>query len=246
MMPMNSREIRLLKKALSRSRDCATVDELAQLSDGSLEGSAMARVAGHVGSCPRCKTELALLEKFESAAPRPHEEATVNWISTRLESRLASGEEARARPDPWWRKWIAGPALNRAGFALATAMLAIAVATGLGELRAPGISPSSGGETLLRSAGVTGLTPSGDVGEAPSELRWDPVQGAAAYSVRLMEVDRTPVWSADARESRIALPPPVTAQFVHGKPFLWEVTARDEGGVTISTSGVQRVRVNAR
>ncbi len=247
MAPMNSRERRLLKKALSRSRDCATIEELGGLSDGSLSAVTVARVAGHLASCPRCKTELALMEKFESATPAPAEEGTVRWISARLERRFSSDEAARATShDPWWRRWITAPALNRAGLAVAAAMLVLAVGAGFWGRRAPGLISPSGGEAVFRSGALTGLSPIGDVGQVPAELRWEPLPAAASYAVRVMEVDRVELWSAATRDPRIALPPAVRARLVPGKPLLWEVTAKDAAGATLASSGPQRLRLQPR
>ena len=247
MAPMNSRERRLLKKALSRSRDCATIEELGGLSDGSLSPVAVARVTGHVASCPRCKTELALMEKFESATPGPEEEGTVRWIATRLERRFSPDEAARAASrDPWWRRWITAPALNRAGFALAAALLVVAVGAGLWNRRAPGLVSPSGGEAVFRSGALTGMSPVGDVDQAPAELRWEPLPAAAAYSVRVMEVDRVELWSAGTHDPRVPLPPAVQARLVPGKPLLWEVTAKDAAGDTLASSGLQRLRLKSK
>jgi hypothetical protein len=248
MAPMNSRERRLLKKALSRSRECATLEELSALTGGSLPSASVARVAAHVGSCPRCKTELDLMEKFESAEPGAGEEATVRWISTRLERRVPSREaaSASARSEPWWRRFITAPALGRAGFALSVAMLVVAASFGLWNRRAPGLIPSSGDEGVFRSDAVTGMSPTGDVDRIPSELRWDPLPAAASYFVRVMEVDRVELWSAETREPRVELPAAIQARVVPGKPLLWEVTAKDAAGLPLASSAARRFRLPPR
>jgi hypothetical protein len=248
MAPMSSRERRLLKKALSRSRACATLEELGGLSDGSLPSTSVARVTGHVASCPRCKTELDLMEKFESAAPGSGEEGAVRWISARLEHRFSpdAAAPASSRRTLWWRRGITAPALNRAGFALAAGMLVVAVGAGLWNRRTPGLSSSRGGEVVFRSGALTGMSPTGDVGQVPADLRWEPLPAAAAYRVRVMEVDRVELWSAETPEPRIALPPAIQARFVPGKPLLWEVTAKDSAGATLASSGIQRLRLQPR
>src|SRR5262249_46487429 len=247
MAPMNPRERRLLKKALSRSRECATLEELSGLTDGSLPASSLARLMGHLASCPRCKTELDLMEKFESAQPTAQEEGTVGWISTRLERRFSSGEAAPASSnrERWWRRLVAAPALNRAGLALGAAMLVIAAFAGFWNRRPPAlISPTN--EAGFRSEALTRLSPGGDLDRGPSPLRWEPLPAAASYLVRVMEVDRVELWSGETREPRVALPPAVQARLVPGKPLLWEVTAKDAAGRTLASTGPQRVRLQPR
>jgi hypothetical protein len=248
MAPINSRERRLLKKALSRSRACATPAELAGVADGSLSALDVARITGHIAKCPRCKTELSLLETFERESPRPSEEGTVSWLSSRLERQFANEGFAKARSDrdSWWPRLLTSSAVNRAGFALAAAMLVIAVATGLRERRPPGILPPTGGETVFRSGGLTGLSPTGDVDQPPAALRWEPVPTAASYVLRVMEVDRTQLWSVETSEPGALLPPAAQARFVPGKLLLWEVTAKDATGRSLSSSGTQRLRVRVQ
>jgi hypothetical protein len=243
-----SREHSLLRKALSPSSACATPLELGGLADGSLAQHAAARLRDHVWSCARCQTELALLKEFEDAAPGPDEERAVKWISARLERRFSEPGAGRsplrihdgaALPR---RSWSA--ALNAGGFALAAATLAAAVIIGLREGRPPGLTPPSpAASTVLRSAGITTLSPAGELDATPKELRWEPLPYAAWYSVQVMEVDRAGLWSAETREATIALPPALRAKIVPGKPILWEVVAKDAAGRTVAWSGDQRFRI---
>jgi len=243
-----SRERSLLRKALSPSYACATPLELGGLGDGSLAQPGAARLRNHVSGCARCQTELTLLKEFENATPRPDEEGAVSWISARLERRFA---EASAGPSlsrthhgaalPR-RSWFT--ALNVGGFALAAATLVAAVTIGLREGRAPELAPPSpAASTVLRSAGITTLSPAGDLDAPPNELRWEPRTDAASYSVQVMEVDHAELWSAETRDASIALPPALRARIVPGKPLLWEVVAKDAAGRVVAWSGKQRFRI---
>jgi hypothetical protein len=130
------------------------------------------------------------------------------------------------------------------GFALAAATLAAAVSIGLREGRAPELGqPSPAGSAVLRSAGITTLSPAGDLDAAPDELRWQPQTGAAWYSIQVMEVDHAELWRAETRDASIALPPALRARIVPGKPLLWEVVAKDAAGRAVAWSEKQRFRI---
>ena len=248
MAEARSRERSLLRKALSPSDACASPLELGGLADGSLAQPTAARLRDHVSGCARCQTELTLLKGFENAAPGPDEEGAVSWISARLERRFS---EASAGPSPSRthrgaalprRSWFR--ALNVGGFAMAAATLIAAVTVGLREGRAPELAqPSAAAPAVLRSAGITTLSPAGDLDAQPTELRWAPLTDAASYSVQVMEVDFAELWNAETRDARIALPPALRARIVPGKPLLWEVVAKDAAGRAIAWSGEQRFRI---
>jgi hypothetical protein len=188
------------------------------------------------------------LKEFEDAAPSADEERAVNWISARLERRFSQAAAGPSRlrihdaPALPRRSWF--PALNVGGFALAAATLAVAVTIGLRENRAPELTtPSAGASTVLRSAGIATLSPAGELDAPPKDLRWEPRTDAASYLVRVMEVDRNGLWSAETREAVVALPPALRAKIVPGKLLLWEVVAKDAAGRTVAWSGEQRFRV---
>ena len=124
------------------------------------------------------------------------------------------------------------------------ATLSAAVTIGLREGRAPELAqPSATASAVLRSAGITPLSPAGDLDAQPNELRWAPRTDAASYSVQVMEVDFAELWNAETREASIALPPALRARIVPGKPLLWEVVAKDAAGRAVAWSGKQRFRL---
>jgi hypothetical protein len=235
-MTVTPKERRLLKKALSPSRGCVTLAQLEKLDEPD------ARVWEHVASCPRCQTEWTLLNAFEAARPHASEEDDVGWISDRLEQRFSPADKAPAAPPR--RRWLDFRALNAAGLALAAMLLVVAVGVGLRERRGPEVSALSGAEErTFRSGAVAALGPEGELERAPTELRWQPVEGAASYTVRLMEVDRSDLWTAETRATSAAMPPSVREQVAPGKPLLWQVIARDASGTPIAESPVQRFRL---
>src|SRR5207248_844066 len=129
-----SRERSLLTKALSPSDVCATPFELTSLGEGSLAEPAAARLRDHLSGCPRCQTELTLLNYFENAAPRPDEERTVRWISTRLEAETIGGPSPlQARQSAELPRRSVAKGLNLGGFALAAAALGADMTIGVLE-----------------------------------------------------------------------------------------------------------------
>jgi hypothetical protein len=250
------RERELLKAALAPSDGCATIEQLSGLSDASLPERVRARVSGHVTACHRCQTELALLKKFESAAAGPDEEGAASWITARLErgfeqiirAARASSQAGKER-EPWWRKLFrfrlfGSPRAAAAAFALAMAMLVVVLNLPLRKTGEPDLS--AGVEftpPVFRSDTVAVVGPTGDLEEAPTELRWQPAPGATTYSVQLMEIDRVELWKGESSKPSLSLPPAVRARIVPGKALLWKVEAKDASGRTIATSEIQRFRV---
>jgi hypothetical protein len=250
------RERELLKAALTTSEACATIEELSGLSDASLAEPVRARISEHVTGCPRCQAELALLEKFESAVAGADEEGAASWITARLESRFeqitgaapASSQE-RTERKPWWRRLfgfrlLGSTPATAAAFALGLAMLFIVLNLPIGTSREPALSPDVAFRPpVFRSDALAVVGPTGDLEEAPTEMRWQPAPGAATYSVQLMEVDRVELWKGESSNPSLSLPPAVRTRIVPGKPLLWMVEARDASGRTIATSEIQRFRV---
>src|SRR2546425_12971416 len=89
MADIDPTDVDALRAALAPSGSCLTLEQLGRLCDRDHAGSADARAAEHVAGCLRCRTELALLKAFESASPRPGEEAAASWIVARLERDVA-------------------------------------------------------------------------------------------------------------------------------------------------------------
>jgi hypothetical protein len=249
------RERELLKATLAPSNACATIEELSGLSDASLPEPVRARISEHVTACQRCQTELTLLQKFESAVAGPDEEGAASWITARLESRFEqiaaaarASSQAGKEHKPWWRRLFSFRLLGSrpataATFALALAMLLLVFNLPIRNTREPVLSPDGLTPPVFRSDALAVVGPTGDLEEAPTELRWQPAPGAATYSVQLMEVDRVELWKGESSKSSLSLPPAVRARIVPGKALLWKVEARDASGRTIATSEIQRFRV---
>ena len=217
--------------------ECAAIDELALLLDGRRGEELQRRAEAHVAGCLHCQTELALLREFESPAIRPEEQRDVNWIVARLR------KNPTVAPVPWWKQIWTARFLAPASIALATAIIAIAI--GLNMRQSP-LSPVPGpGREVMRSQAVELMSPTGDIKSAPAELRWRPVAGASSYRVRLLEVDRTELWSTTVSQSSVALPGAVREKIVPLKTLMWEITALDDAGALVASSGLQAFRLKA-
>jgi len=252
MVDVDPTDVEMLRAALAPSRGCVSIEQLSRLCDADRSGAADARAAEHVAGCLRCRTELALLKQFESGAVRPGDEKDASWILERLPhdlARLARGDllpprgAAPGRPAPRWRRFLV-PRTLAGGLAIAAAALLV-VLNIPGRDAAPPELPAdaTAGPSGFRSDAIAVKGPAGDVDAVPKELRWEPAPGAASYSVQVMEVDRTPVWSGESRDPKIALPAVVRVRVVPGKPFLWQVLAKDAGGQTVAASEIQRFRL---
>ena len=250
-LEINPTDVEALRAALSPSRNCASIEQLSRLCDRDHAGTAEARTAEHVAGCVRCRTELALLKQFETSTLRPDEEEDASWIVARLARdvpRMAAGEVLPARSAPrsrpaGWRRFVSVRSVA-VSLAAASAALLVVVNVAGRDASPPALAPgATAGPEIFRSEEVILDEPAGDLAVAPKQLRWHPAAGARSYSVEVMEVDRTPVWSAESREAKVALPTSVRARMVPGKPFLWQVVAKDLAGNSIAASQMQKFRV---
>jgi hypothetical protein len=202
-----------------------------------------AQARAHVERCAYCRNELAMLVEFQTATPRPEEAAAVAWIESELERRSAATPQATPSEGLWSgvSSWISRAFPSRGWQVIPVAAGLLFLVAGGVYLRQgnEGLRPPAGGEPVWRSQGFAGLAPLGDVAAAPAELQWDAVPGAGKYLVRVMEVDRTEIWRAEAPGTRIALPAEIRGQMTAGRSFLWMVTARDGTGSTVAETSLQ-------
>jgi len=103
------------------------------------------------------------------------------------------------------------------------------------------LQANAGGQpAIYRSQEIQLVSPVGDVPQIPRILQWQPFPGAGNYKVMVMEVDNSPLWSAETREVTIEIPPSVRVKMFPGKPILWQVSAMDERGRILGSSQIQR------
>jgi hypothetical protein len=239
---MSDRDI--LKSSFTATPECLAPEQLEGLLDGKTSHP-------HLANCPRCQAELAMLKSFESAAPLPGEGAAVTWISSQLDRQLDTikhpvRSRARAAVQSLERKSWMSRIFGQGGFrwalpVAAVAAIAIVSALLLQSPKAPQLQANAGGNPVVyRSQEVVVLGPIGELQKIPQQLEWQAFSGAAAYKVVMMEVDQTPLWTGDVKESSTAIPASIRAKMLPGKPILWQVTAVDGQGRVLGTSQLQR------
>ena len=234
----------ILKSTLAATPECLTPEQLEALLDGKHSNP-------HLAACPRCQAELAMLKSFESGAPLPDEGAAVAWISSHLDRQLESiknPSRARARAaiqnletQDSWLAWTLG--IRGWRWALPATVVAAAV-VGVILLRPPkepDLQANAGGHpAVYRSQEIQVVSPVGDVQHVPRRLQWQAFPGTELYKVGVMEVDNSPLWSAETKETSVEIPASLRAKMLPGKPILWQVTAVDAQGRVLGTSQIQR------
>jgi hypothetical protein len=228
---------RILQAALGPGGQCLPVEQLEKfVIDGSIPP---APLAAHVESCTYCQTQIQLLREFGVGTLHETEAQVVRLITSRLQARSneifrAAREPAEAR-DPWWRvfwraSWLSPPALALAG-------ILVVVAVGL-QMRngPPGLRPPRPDNEVLRSNAISVIAPSGDIPQAPGEIRWQAAPHAARYEARLLEVDGAELWKGETSETRIEFPAAVRARVVPAKTLLCQVSAFDASGHLVARS----------
>lgn len=216
--------------------DCLPVDELSA-SLNLPEGSAQRRtVENHVVTCTRCHNELALLNAFESGAIRENEREAVEAITGRLGLAKRKAEKASAS---WWQRLVS-PTGIAVALAVAAALI-VAVNLDRGGLRPIATETAD----TFRSAPLRAISPLGEVDGIPREFRWTLVPGAATYSLNVMEVDHTPVFSDKVPGTSFSIPSEVGKLLQSGKTLAWNVIAYDNDGRRLASTTLQRIQVKS-
>lgn len=247
-MSNESRNDDVLREALAPGKDCLSIEDLGHYLEEKGDATWRSGVKSHLFTCAHCRTELHLLQEFQAGDIGDQEAPAVQAITAQLSGRSSEifgwgGEPAAARPS-WWKGLFTAPWLSPAVVALAGILLIAGVGMEIRKSAAPSLHPVSGsGEEVLRSSALTVVAPVGDLSEAPKEVQWQPVAGAAKYQVRLLEVDRSLLWQAATADTRVALPDAVRDRIVPGKTILSEVVALDAAGAKIAGSEILRFRV---
>jgi len=239
----------ILKSSFAVTQECLTPEQLETLAEGK-------GIHPHLAACPRCQAELAMLKSFESGSPLPDEGAAVVWISSHLDRQLESiknPSHTRARAatqnlemqESTQESWLMRTfGIKGWRWPLPATAVAVAVIVGVILLRPPkepDLQANAGGQpAIYRSQEIQLVSPVGDVPQIPRSLQWQPFPGAGSYRVVVMEVDNSPLWSAETREVTIEIPPSVRVKMLPGKPILWQVSAMDERGRILGSSQIQR------
>jgi len=238
-MPNNlPSETEILRTAFGPGKECPPLDQLALLADE----AAPVPVDQHVKSCAYCQTELHLLRSFQ-AGDASQDERNVRLVTERLQTSIVTASphlvEAGA---PWWRAIFTVRWLAPVSFALAALLLVAAGATYFRQGKQPELQATNRVPEVFRSASFAVVSPVGDLQKQPGEIRWERVQQATRYQVRLLEVDRTEIWKAETTDDHIDLPATVQAQIVPAKTLFCEIAAFNSSGSKIGETGLVRFR----
>jgi hypothetical protein len=234
-MTLEDNNLKIWRDAISDRPDCISLDELQQC----LEGTGSGESVRHVAECPHCQASLAMLRRFESR-PEDQEASDVAWIVSRL--RHGKNTPAAAAP-PSRRRLLSFPYLMGGLAAVLAIGLGISILVNRAGQPAAIVDPS--GPETMRSAAVHLIIPSGTVSQAPANFQWEAFPGTAVYSVQLMEIDGSLLWSGSSSENSLPVPAVLNATLRPGKPLLWKVAALDSSGKTIATSNQERFMIKA-
>jgi len=217
-----------LSDIFGSTAECPPVEELVKALEAPRTGETRAACEQHIASCAYCSAQLALFRNFETAQPKSEERAAISAIVSRLR------KESPASVEPWWSRIWKPRILAPAAIALAAAsvMIVVNVHPGGSNLDTPVAS-------VMRSNQLVPVAPLGQITQPPSQLKWQPIAAAAQYKVRLLEVDKTELWSTTTAAANIEIPSQVQAKIVPSKKILWEVTALDSTGATLASSGIR-------
>jgi hypothetical protein len=220
-----------------------------------LEAEALApeerrRLDEHADRCPACAAERDLARLF-AGAPGAAEVSgeDVDFVVARLEAASPVRPSGQVVP---FRAPVAKPApaprrSDRQIWKIAAALILVLGGGLLFRLAQPGAPPplpppAVGGP--VRGGEIEAVSPVGDVGEVPLELRWAPREGARLYRVRLSAVDDTVLWEGTVPAPPARLPDEVAGKLHRAVSYIWTVEALDASGARIATS--EPVRFRAR
>jgi hypothetical protein len=238
-MADNTKTAKMWQEAASATAECLPLEVLERMTENA---SADPKAAAHLAGCAHCQTELAMLKNFEQSSPSADEGAAVAWIAAQLERRQSAPAAQQKVPSvPFWRTMFRVPYL--AGAAALAAVLVLGVSLYHGHSDNPGKINPGLGNGQFRSGAVHLLSPIAEQNSAPTEFRWDAVQGASSYSVELKDVAGITLATANSTQNVLPATPEMKANMVSGKPLKWKVTAKDASGKEIADSSAEQFKI---
>src|SRR5215831_11075765 len=231
-MADNTKTAKMWQEAASATEECLPLEVLERMMDNR---SRDAKAQAHLAGCAHCQTELAMLKNFEQSTSSADEGAAVAWIAAQLERQQSApvAQQKIARV-PFWRTMFRVPYL--AGAAALAAVLIFGVSLYHGNSDGPGRLNPGVGNGQFRSGAIHLVSPIAEQNDAPTEFRWEAVQGASSYTVELKDVAGITLATANSTQNALPVTPEMKANMVSGKPLKWQVTAIDANGKEIANS----------
>ena len=168
-------------------------DRIAAIADGR---GIDADASAHLSECAECRERLT----------------AVTHLLDDPEVRAALPQRA-----PVARKWTTTRWMGAAGLAAAAVFMIAIVTTD----RAPALNESA--SEPHREGALTATAPPRILSNSSDALRWSSVREADLYQVQVWNREGTVVWSAETRDTSVAIPDSVLQS---GASYLWEVKAR--------------------
>ena len=236
----------LLREALGPTEGCPPLEMLESALVHGTPGLS-SEVAQHLKTCGYCQTELDLLRDFQEGGPDKDSEEVrkvVKLLRGKSRQTFQPRSSAEARESWWIRRlriqWLVPATLGMAAL--------LVVVGGVTQYRRADTRPAINGSVhaeneVLRTSSFAVLTPAGDLAQRPEEVRWEVVQGAAKYEVRLLEVDGAEVWKAETTADHIEVPKIVQDKIVPAKTLFCDVVAFDSSGRKVGDTELVRFRL---
>lgn len=228
-----------VREAYASDADCPPPEMFLPEELERLEPEELRRLETHLEGCSACAAERDLAAAFELPADlAPAERRTVEKIAARLKphrSRVGLLERLGLSSVG---SMLRMPAFQFAAAAVLVLVVGFAVQTGsppdLGDV------PSN---VVVRGSRLEALAPLGDIDQAPAELSWEAVEGAARYTVTLRGVDDEILGQASTDETRL----PMAALLNEGpRPavtYWWDVEAQSRDGQAIARSSTVQFQI---
>lgn len=226
------------RKEITRS-ECLTIEALEAYLHRTGSHEQLQAVERHLRQCDRCSVEWQYLKCFEAAEPQDVRTEDVVAIENQLRAQtkafLADRFKTNAR-DTEARNVSAYQERGyrtRGTWKLVALAASAVLVVGLAYYakRTPQLPGASGPDAyLVRGRPIELVSPLGALSDRPRYLSWKPIPGAIRYTVRITEVDATPVWSETVSTEKAFLPTDISANFVRMKTYYWFVEAQTEAG----------------
>lgn len=238
----NQNNIKAWRDAVSTGQDCLSPEDLHAL----LQKNGSEENRRHVTDCPHCQAELAMIASFESPESLGEtvgdQRGDIAWIVSRLQAQpktIAFPPQGRRAA---WRSFLRLP------YIAATAAAALVMSLGISlyifeHPQKPVLTADVSRSQPLRSLAVQLTAPSGSLEKPPESFQWERFSGARSYSVELLEVDGSVLWTGRSEQEILPISSDLKAKMRPGKPLSWKVTALDSSGKAIAGSNAEHFMV---